>query len=124
MISLEYFKNQSKDNTIPFNEENISIDKVVMDDKRDKKLVGDRKKQCVGQKLLQWIYEVYPKQFIAAIRQSKGTVTELEEVTPENETSSKTSINSLKDLNKWLEDDGEIYELYGKKYRIKTKSKQ
>lgn len=98
--------------------------KIVMDDKRDKKLVGDRKKQCVGQKLLQWIYEVYPKQFIAAIRQNKGTVTELEEVTPENETSSKTSINSLKDLNKWLEDDGEIYELYGKKYRIKTKSKQ
>ena len=97
--------------------------KVVMDDKRDKKLVGDRKKQCVGQKLLQWIYEVYPKQFIAAIRQNKGTVTELEEVTPENETT-KTSINSLKDLNKWLEDDGEIYELYGKKYRIKTKSKQ
>lgn len=97
---------------------------VVMDDKRDKRLVGDRKKQCVGQKLLQWIYEVYPKEFIAAIRQNKGTVTELEEVTPENETSSKTSINSLKDLNKWLEDDGEIYELYGKKYRIKTKNKQ
>lgn len=98
--------------------------KGIMDDKRDKRLVGDRKKQCVGQKLLQWIYEVYPKEFIAAIRQNKGTVTELEEVTPENETSSKTSINSLKDLNKWLEDDGEIYELYGKKYRIKTKSKQ
>lgn len=97
---------------------------IVMDDKRDKRLIGDRKKQCVGQKLLQWIYEVYPKEFIAAIRQNKGTVTELEEVTPENETSSKTSINSLKDLNKWLEDDGEIYELYGKKYRIKTKSKQ
>lgn len=98
--------------------------KGIMDDKRDKRLVGDRKKQCVGQKLLQWIYEVYPKEFIAAIRQNKGTVTELEEVTPENETSSKTSINSLKDLNKWLEDDGEIYELYGKKYRIKTKNKQ
>lgn len=98
--------------------------KGIMDDKRDKRLVGDRKKQCVGQKLLQWIYEVYPKEFIAAIRQNKGTVTELEEVTPENETSSKTSINSLKDLNKWLKDDGEIYELYGKKYRIKTKSKQ
>ena len=98
--------------------------KGIMDDKRDKRLVGDRKKQCVGQKLLQWIYEVYPKEFIAVIRQNKGTVTELEEVTPENETSSKTSINSLKDLNKWLEDDGEIYELYGKKYRIKTKSKQ
>lgn len=98
--------------------------KGIMDDKRDKRLVGDKKKQCVGQKLLQWIYEVYPKEFIAAIRQNKGTVTELEEVTPENETSSKTSINSLKDLNKWLEDDGEIYELYGKKYRIKTKSKQ
>lgn len=98
--------------------------KGIMDDKRDKRLVGDRKKQCVGQKLLQWIYEVYPKEFIAAIRQNKGTVTELEEVTPENETSSKTSINSLKDLNKWLEDDGEIYELYGKRYRIKTKNKQ
>lgn len=98
--------------------------KIVMDDKRDKKLVGDGKKQCVGQKLLQWIYEVYPKKFIVAIRQNKGTVTELEEVTPENETSSKTSINNLKDLNKWLENDGEIYELYGKKYRIKTKSKQ
>lgn len=97
---------------------------IVMDDKRDKRLVGDRKKQCVGQKLLQWIYEVYPKEFIAVIRQNKGTITELEEVTPENETSFKTSINSLKDLNKWLEDDGEIYELYGKKYRIKTKSKQ
>lgn len=97
---------------------------IVMDDKRDKRLIGDRKKQCVGQKLLQWIYEVYPKEFIAVIRQNKGTVTELEEVTPEIDTSSKTSINSLKDLNKWLEDDGEIYELYGKKYRIKTKSKQ
>lgn len=96
---------------------------VIMDDKRDKRLIGDRKKQCVGQKLLQWVYEVYPKEFMAVIRQNKGTVTELEEVTPENETSSKTSINSLKDLNKWL-DDGEIYELYGKKYRIKTKSKQ
>lgn len=97
--------------------------KAVMDDKRDKRLVGDKKKQCVGQKLLQWIYEVFPNEFIAAIKSNKGTVTYLEEVT-ENETSFKNEWNDLKDLKNWLEDDGEIYELYGKKYRIRTKSKQ
>lgn len=93
--------------------------KVVLDDKRDKRLIGDKKKQCLGQTLLQWIYEVYPKEFLAAIKSNPGTVTYLEEVT-ENETSSKTSVKSLKDLNQLLTRD-EIHELYGKKYQIKTK---
>lgn len=93
--------------------------KIVLDDKRDKRLIGDKKKQCLGQTLLQWIYEVYPKEFLAAIKSNPGTVTYLEEVT-ENETSSKTSVKSLKDLSKLITRD-EIHELYGKKYQIKTK---
>ena len=93
--------------------------KIVLDDKRDKRLIGDKKKHCLGQTLLQWIYEVYPKEFLAAIKSNPGTVTYLEEVT-ENETSSKTSVKSLKDLNQLITRD-EIYELYGKKYQIKTK---
>lgn len=96
--------------------------KVVLDDKRDKRLIGNKQKHCLGQTLLQWIYEVYPKEFLAAIKSNPGTVTYLEEVT-ENETSSKTSVKSLKDLNKLLTGD-EIHELYGKKYRIKTKAVQ
>ena len=94
--------------------------KIIIDDKRDKRLVGDKKKQCVGQKLLQWVYEVFPEEFMAAIKSNRGTVTYLEEVTG-NETSSKTELNNLKDLKNWLEDEGEVYELYGKKYRIKTR---
>lgn len=94
--------------------------KVIIDDKRDKRLVGGKKKQCVGQKLLQWLYEVFPDEFMAAIKSNRGTVTYLEEVT-ENETSSKKELKNLKDLKSWLEDDGEVYELYGKKYRIKTR---
>ena len=93
--------------------------KLVLDDKRDKRLIGDKKKHCLGQTLLQWIYEVYPKEFLAAIKSNPGTVTYLEEVT-ENVTSSKTSVKSLKDLSKLITID-EIYELYGKKYQIKTK---
>jgi hypothetical protein len=93
--------------------------KIVLDDKRDKRLIGDKKKHCLGQTLLQWIYEVYPKEFLAAIKSNPGTVTYLEEVT-ENVTSSKTSVKSLKDLNQLITRD-EIYELYGKKYQIKTK---
>lgn len=93
--------------------------KIVLDDKRDKRLIGDKKKQCLGQTLLQWIYEVYPKEFLAAIKSNPGTVTYLEEVT-ENETSSKTSVKSLKDLSKLITRD-EIHELYEKKYQIKTK---
>lgn len=93
--------------------------KIVLDDKRDKRLIGDKKKHCLGQTLLQWIYEIYPKEFLAAIKSNPGTVTYLEEVT-ENETSSKTSVKSLKDLNQLLTRD-EIHELYGKKYQIKTK---
>lgn len=83
--------------------------KIVMDDKRDKRLIGDKKKQCVGQKLLQWIYEVYPEEFMATIRQSKSEVTYLEEVTLETESS---------------DNDVRIHELYGKKYKIKTKKIQ
>lgn len=93
--------------------------KIVLDDKRDKRLIGDKKKHCLGQTLLQWIYEVYPKEFLAAIKSNPGTVTYLEEVT-ENVTSSKTSVKSLKDLNQLITRD-EIHELYGKKYQIKTK---
>lgn len=92
--------------------------KIVLDDKRDKRLIGDKKKHCLGQTLLQWIYEIYPKEFLAAIKSNPGTVTYLEEIT-ENE-SSKTSVKSLKDLNQLLTRD-EIHELYGKKYQIKTK---
>lgn len=83
--------------------------KIVMDDKRDKRLIGDKKKQCVGQKLLQWIYEVYPEEFMATIRQNKSEVTYLEEVTSGSESS---------------DDDTEIHELYGKSYKIKTKKIQ
>ena len=83
--------------------------KIVMDDKRDKRLIGDKKKQCVGQKLLQWIYEVYPEEFMATIRQNKSEVTYLEEVTLETESS---------------DNDVRIHELYGKKYKIKTKKIQ
>lgn len=83
--------------------------KIVMDDKRDKRLIGDKKKQCVGQKLLQWIYEVYPEEFMATIRQNKSEVTYLEEVTLETESS---------------DDDVKIHELYGKKYKIITKKIQ
>ena len=46
---------------------------------------------------------------MATIRQNKSEVTYLEEVTLEIESS---------------DDDDEIYELYGKKYRIKTKKIQ
>lgn len=96
--------------------------KIVLDDKRDKRLIGNGKKHCLGQTLLQWVYEVFPEEFLAAIKSNPGTVTYLEEVT-ENETSPKATVNSLKDLNKLLNDD-EIHELYGKKYRIKVKTVQ
>lgn len=94
---------------------------IVLDDKRDKRLIGNGKKHCLGQTLLQWVYEVFPEEFLAAIKSNPGTVTYLEEVS-ENETSPKATVNSLKDLNKLLND--EIYELYGKKYRIKVKTVQ
>lgn len=96
--------------------------KLVLDDKRDKRLIGNKQKHCLGQTLLQWIYEVYPKEFLAAIKSNPGKVTYLEEIT-ENETISKTSVKSLKDLNQIFTGD-EIHELYGKKYQIKTKTVQ
>ena len=75
--------------------------KVVIDDKRDKRLVGEKKdKNCVGQKLLQWIYEVYPEEFIATLKENKGKVTHIQEV-----------------KNYYLE-PGEVFELYGKNYKI------
>ncbi len=96
--------------------------KTIMDDKRDKRLIGDRDKNCVGQRLLQWIYEVYPEEFLEVLRKNTGQVTYLEEV-KENESSIKKPINSLKDLKNWTVDE-EVFELYGNKYRIKTKNVQ
>jgi hypothetical protein len=54
--------------------------KVVMVDKRNKKLIGDKKKQCVGQKLLQWVYEAFPEEFMEVFKHNVGYVSYLEEV--------------------------------------------
>ena len=79
--------------------------KIVLDDKRDKRLVGGKEdKACTGQKILQWVYKVFPEEFIAALKENRGTVSYIREIT-ENDTSSEKP----------------IYELYGKKYVIVEK---
>nr|UVX58817.1 MAG: hypothetical protein [Bacteriophage sp.] len=90
--------------------------KVVMVDKRNKKLIGDKKKQCVGQKLLQWVYEAFPEEFMEVFKHNVGYVSYLEEV----KESDSSSIQNMKDLKKWL-DTREVFDLYGKKYRIGKK---
>ena len=83
-------------------------------DKRDKRLIGDRNKNCVGQKLLQWLYEIYSEEFMTVIRHNVGYITYLHEVKESG------SIKNLKDLKEWS-DTKDVYELYGKKYKIRKR---
>ena len=85
-----------------------------MVDKRNKKLIGD--KQCVGQKLLQWVYEAFPDEFMEVFKHNVGYITYLEEV----EESDSSSIQNMKDLKKWF-DNREVFNLYGKGYRKRKK---
>lgn len=88
--------------------------KLVIVDKRDKRLIGDRNKNCVGQKLLQWLYEVYQEEFMTVIKHNVGYITYLQEVKESG------SIKNLKDLKEWS-DTKDVYELYGKKYKIRKR---
>lgn len=88
--------------------------KPVIIDKRDKDIMDAE----VGGLLLQWVYAAHKDKFLETIKSSgRGTVTYVAKYEPENDTSNK--VNSLKDLGKLLNNDGEIFELDGEKYIIK-----
>lgn len=94
--------------------------KPVILDKRDKELIDAR----VGGMLLQWVYAAFPDEFIEAIRENEGKTSYVIEIKPENETSFKKekSVNNLKNLGQLFNnDDEQIYELDGKKYKIRYK---
>lgn len=68
-------------------------------DRRDKKLVENE----VCAKIIQWVYEAFPEEFIAAIKENTGKVTRLYEIESEQDVGDKE----------------EVYSLYGKRYIIK-----
>ena len=68
-------------------------------DKRNKKLVENK----AGGLMIQWLYEAFPKEFISAIRENKGTVTQVYTV----------------GRNVQPKPNEEVYSLYGKKYVIR-----
>lgn len=68
-------------------------------DRRDKKLVENE----VCAKIIQWVYDAFPEEFIAAIKENTGKVTRLYEIKSEQDVGDKE----------------EVYSLYGKRYIIK-----
>ena len=68
-------------------------------DKRNPELVENK----AGGLIIQWLYEAFPEEFISAIRENKGTVTQVYTV----------------GRNVQPKPNEEVYSLYGKKYVIR-----